>query len=182
MLEALHQKVGARTAGRIERFCDDYKAAQEKGAELLANSGKNAERARLARDQAAREEANQKVELFKSSVEGSFTNYAKRIPGFTDSSGNLTDLAKATMAKTASVDLHSLGADDLGYMAFAANVLPEARKAIVALQKELSILKGSKPAPKALDGSTAPQREPEDDYMGLAERMKGMEFTFTPPS
>jgi hypothetical protein len=181
MLEALHDKVGSRMAGRIERFCDDYKAIESKGSEMLANASKNAERARLAREQAIRAEQAQKEELFKVSVESSFANYAKRIPGFTDSTGNLTDVAQATMAKTAAVDVSTLGPDDLGYMAFAANALPEARKAIVALQKELAILKGSKPAPKALEGKTAPPVEKDDEFMGLADRMKGMEFEFVPP-
>jgi hypothetical protein len=182
MLEALHDKVGSRMAGRIERFCDDYKAIESKGSAMLADAGKNAERARLAREQSIREEQTRKEELFKVSVESSFTNYAKRIPGFTDSTGNLTDVAHAAMAKTAAVDVSTLGPDDLGYMAFAANALPEARKAIVALQKELAILKGSKPAPKALEGKTAPPPEKDDEFMGLADRMKGMEFTFTPPT
>lgn len=182
MLEALHEKVGSRTAGRIERFCDDYKAIESKGAAMLADASKSAEQSRLTREQAVRAEAQKKVELFKVSVESSFTNYAKRIPGFTDSSGNLTDLAQATLAKTAEVDLNALGPDDLGYMAFAANALPEARKAIVKLQKELALAKGSKAPTKALDGVTSPPPEKGDEYMGLAERMKGMEFTFTPPN
>jgi hypothetical protein len=181
MLEALHSQVGSRMAGRIERFCDDYKAIESKGASMLADAGKNAERARLAREQSIREEQTRKEELFKVSVESSFTNYAKRIPGFTDSTGNLTDVAQATMAKTAAVDVSTLGPDDLGYMAFAANALPEARKAIVALQKELAILKGSKLAPKAIEGKTAPPPEKDDEFMGLADRMKGMEFEFVPP-
>lgn len=182
LLEQLHQKVGSRTAGRIERFCDDYKAAEAKGAELLASSGKNAEKARLARETAAREEASRKVELFKASVESSFTKYAKAVPGFTDSSGNLTDVAQAAMASASVVDLNSLGPDDIGYLAFTANALPEVRRALAAAKKELAILKGTKKPTAPIAGNTAPPPPKEDDFMGLSERMKGMEFTFTPPA
>ena len=182
MLEAIHQKLGSRTAGRVERFCDDYKAAEAKGAALLAESGKNAERARLAREQAIKAEAAQKVELFKSSVEASFNQYAKSVPGYTDSSGNLTDIAQAAMHGASVVDVNTLGPDDLGYLAFTASALPEARKAIAALRKELAILKGTKKAPAPLSGETTPTTDKGDEFMGLSERMKGMEFTFTPPS
>lgn len=182
MLEALHQKVGSRMAGRIERFCDDYKAISSKGAAMLADASKNAERARLAREQAIRQEEEQKVELFRTSVEASFEKYAKNIPGFTDSSKQLTDVAKSIMARTATIDITTLGPDDLGYMAFAANALPEARKHIKELREEIALLKGSKPAPRAIDGKPAAPPAPEDDFQGLSDRMKGMEFTFTPPS
>jgi ElaB/YqjD/DUF883 family membrane-anchored ribosome-binding protein len=182
MLEQLHQKLGSRTAGRIERFCDDYKAAVSKGEEMLASSGQNAERARLARENASKQQAEQKVELFKASVEASFTQYAKNIPGYTDSSGNLTDIAHAAMHSASVVDINSLGPDDIGYLAFAANALPETRKAIAALRKENAILKGTRKTPAPISGQPAPAPTGDDEFMGLSERMKGMDFTFTPPS
>jgi hypothetical protein len=182
MLEQLHQKLGSRTAGRIERFCDDYKAAEAKGAALLASSGTNAEKARLAREAALRQEADQKVQLFKASVESSFTKYAKTVPGFTDSSGQLTDVAIAAMNGASVVDLNTLGPDDIGYLAFTATALPEARKAIAALRKELAILKGTRQAPAPISGQPAPTPTGGNEFEGLADRMRGMEFTFTPPA
>jgi hypothetical protein len=148
---------------------------------MLAEAPKHVESSRLARQQEVVAETARKTAAFKSATEASFQTYAKRVPGFTDSSGQLTDLAKATLAKTTAVDPSTLEASDLGYMAFCTEAFPEARRAILRLEKENAILRGSKPAPKPLSGQPSTHKANEDDEQpqGLMERMKGKEFTFS---
>jgi hypothetical protein len=181
MLDQLQAKLGTRMAGRLERLSDDYKAIQKKSSAMLAEAPKHVESSRLARQQEVVAETARKTAAFKSATEASFQTYAKRVPGFTDSSGQLTDLAKATLAKTTAVDPSTLEASDLGYMAFCTEAFPEARRAILRLEKENAILRGSKPAPKPLSGQPSTHKANEDDEQpqGLMERMKGKEFTFS---
>lgn len=181
MLDQLQTKLGPRMAGRLERLADDYKAIQKKSAAMLAEAPKHVEASRIARQQEAAAEAARKTAAFKSAAEESFQTYAKRVPGFTDSSGQFTDLAKATLAKTSTIDPSTLAASDLGYMAFCAQAFPEARRAIIKLEKELAVLRGTKPAPKSIDGQPVTPRPDADEEQpqGLMERMRGKEFTFS---
>lgn len=182
MIEELETRLGRRVAGRIERLSDDFKAIKATERSLLENASKTIAKSREQREQAQHQEQEGRVKQFKASAETSFKSYGARIPGFTDSSGNLTDLAKSVMAKTAAIDPQTLAPQDLGYMAFSANALPEIRKEVVRLQKENALLKASKGSGGNIQGK-APKGETTDDaddYTGLAERMKGMDFTFSP--
>ena len=183
MLDALQVTLGSRMVSRLERLSDDYKAILVKEAELLAEAPKTLARSAVARQQAQQAEAALRVGAFKAAVGETFTAYAARVPGFTDSSGAMTDLAISVRAKTEALDVASLAPSDLGFMAFCANSFPEARRALVALQKENALLRAGKPLPKPLGGnSSPPPAAPETgEPQGLAERMAGMEFTFSPP-
>jgi len=183
LIEDLEDKVSARMAGRVARIADDYKAVSEVKAKLLENAKQTLEQSRIARSQAEKAEKERSIKAFRISSEDSFKSYASRIPSFVDSTGNLTELAKDVMEKTASIDPSTLDSSDLGYMAFCANSFPEARKTIVQLQKEIKMLKAAKGAStKGIDGSPShKQVEQDDDEGGLAERMKGIEFTFAAP-
>lgn len=183
LIEELEDKVSARMAGRVARIADDYKAVSETKTKLIENAKQTLEQSRISRATAEKAEKERTAKAFKISSEESFKNYASRIPSFVDSSGNLTDLAKDVMEKTASIDPSTLDSADLGYMAFCANSFPEARKTIVQLQKEIKMLKASQGGgSKTISGSpSTKQNEPDDPEVGLANRMKGVEFTFSPP-
>lgn len=183
MLDALSTKLSSRALNRIERLADDYKAITAKEREILANASTKREMARVARQKTETEEATRKTQVFKAAVADSFKQYASLIPGFTDSSGNLTDLAVAIQAKTETVDIHSLGAEDLGYLAYAANSLPEIRRELVKLRKENAILRGSKPRKEIASGTTPiPQQASEDvaedgEPQGFMARFKAQKFS-----
>lgn len=179
MLEEIEEKVSGRMASRISRIADDYKAVTHTKAKLIENASKTLEASRISQAKATEEEKARVSQAFKISSQESFTNYASKIPSFTDSTGNLTDLAKDIMHKTASIDPSTLNASDLGYMAFCANSFPEARKEIVRLQKEIKMLKVSKGDTSPISGSAGKRSDPEPDNLGLSEKMKGMEFTFS---
>tara|TARA_R110002110_G_scaffold5141_4_gene26446 strand:- start:2610 stop:3905 length:1296 start_codon:yes stop_codon:yes gene_type:complete len=183
MLEALESRMSTRMVGRIGRIADDYKQVNEVKKDLLANASKTLETSRINSQKAATEDALRKTQAFKASTEESFASYAGRIPTFTDSSGSLTELAKSVMAKTASMDPSTFDSSDLGYMAFATNALPAARKAIVDLQKEIKALKvGSSSGSKGIDGSPSTSTTNDDgEEKGLRESMEGIDFTFTAP-
>jgi hypothetical protein len=182
LIEELEGKVGARMAGRVGRIADDYKAVTETKTRLLENAKQTLEQSRISRSLAEKQEKERSAQAYRVSTEESFKSYASRIPGFVDSTGNLTDLAKSVMQKTASMDPSTLDSSDLGYMAFCANSFPEARKAIVRLQEEVKMLKAAQGNPSPPSGSTTPRGgNDEDSEIGLADRMKGLNFTFSPP-
>ncbi len=179
MLDQLEPKLG-RSMRKLEKIVEDYKGVKDLETRMLANPGKSLETTRAAREQAAKAEQAVRTGAFKAATTESFTAYAARVPGFTDSSGSLTDLAKATLAKTVSIDPQSLTPEDLGYMGFCTNAFPEARKAIVALQKENALLRAGKPLPKPLGGADTPAAEVVETEQphGLVDAMKGKVFTF----
>lgn len=183
MIDALGNKLSARALSRVERLADDYKAISVKERDMLAEAGRTIEQQRVARQAAEREEQGRKSVAFKASVADAFKQYAATVPGFTDSSGRLTDLGEAIMAKTQTVDIAALGPDDLGYLAYTANAMPEMRRELVKLRQENSVLRGSKPRGGVAPGAVvAPVRGDEDLAedgmpMGLIERMKGVKFS-----
>lgn len=182
MIDALGTKLSPRALNRVERLADDFKKISLTERDMLAEAGKTIEQQRVSRQAAEREEQGRRTAVFKASVEGAFKDYAAAVPGFTDSSGALTDLGQAILAKTSTVDIHSLGPDDLGYLAYTANALPEMRRELVKLRKENAVLKGSKPRETVAAGSPVPASRNDDDLMedglpmGLADRMKGVKF------
>lgn len=182
MIDALGTKLSPRALNRVERLADDFKKISLTERNMLAEAGKTIEQQRVARQAAEREEQNRKTTAFKAAVDDTFKSYAAAIPGFTDSSGALTDLGQAILAKTSTVDIHSLGPEDLGFLAYAANALPELRRELVKMRKENSILKGSKPRESVAAGSSTPPARGDDDLMedglpmGLADRMRGVKF------
>lgn len=180
MIEDVEMKLGRRSAGRLERLADDFKQIQTKERDMLSNASKTIESSRAQREEAQRAQLRERAEQYKSSVKTVFGKYAERVPGFTDSSGNLTDLAKSIESKTATIDPSTLDPSDLSFMAFSANALPELRKAYVALQKEVSLLKGNKPANAIGDGATPKAKAKDDgpDRMGLAEHMATQDLVF----
>ncbi len=179
MLDSLEPKLG-RSMRKLEKIVEDYKGVKDLEARMLANPSKSLEVTRAAREASAKAEQLVRTGAFKAATTESFTAYAARVPGFTDSSGSLTDLAKATLAKTVSIDPQSLTPEDLGYMGFCTNAFPEARKAIVALQKENALLRAGKPLPKPLGGTEPVATETPDTEQprGLVDSMKGQIFTF----
>ncbi len=183
LIEEIEDKVSVRMAGRVSRIADDYKVVSDTKAKLLENAKQTLEQSRIAKANADKEAKERSIKAFKVSTEESFKTYAERIPSFVDSSGNLTDLAKSVMEKTASMDPSTLDSADLGYMAFCANSFPEARKTIVRLEKEIQKLKiANGGSNQSLSGSPSQARsEQGDPEVGLGERMKGLEFTFQPP-
>jgi hypothetical protein len=182
MIDALGSKLSPRALNRVERLADDFKAITHKERELLAEAGTKLEAQRIARQAAEKEEQGRRVTAFKAAVTDAFKTYAAAVPGFTDSSGALTDLGEAILAKTSTVDINNLGPDDLGYLAYTANALPEMRRELVKLRTENSILKGSKPRSDVAAGAapSTPREDPdlEEDGMpqGLMARMKGVKF------
>lgn len=96
----------------------------------IAEQRKNAE---LAQQAGMTEE---QVRAFQQAAKASFERYASKIPGFTDGSGNMTDLAKSAQARSVTVDPGTLGSGDLGYMVFSTNALPEALREIKRLEAE----------------------------------------------
>lgn len=178
-LEQVQSRLGPRMAGRLERLSDDYKAITHKSTKMLAEAPKTLATSRQQREAEAQAEKQLQVTAFKSATEESFKTYAARVPGFTDSSGALTDIAKATLAKTATIDPSTLAPSDLGYMAFCANAFPEARREIVRLQKENALLKtGKKPSGALGGGGGSPPVEDSEPPKGLVEAMAGKTFTF----
>jgi DNA repair exonuclease SbcCD ATPase subunit len=182
MLAELEDKVSGRMASRIERIADDYKSVVHTKKQMLENATKTLEAARIAKHQAAQKEKEQSLKAFKISAEESFTKYAAKIPSFTDSTGNLTDLAKDVMSKTAVIDPSTLSTADLGYMAFCTNSFPQARKEIVKLQTEIKRLKiAAGQNTGTISGTPSGGKVEEGEPVGLFASMAGKEFSFSPP-
>jgi len=182
MLEDLEDKVSGRMASRVSRIADDYKAVLSVKKQMLENASKTLEAARIAKHEATIKEKEQTLKAFKISSEEAFSKYAAKVPSFTDSSGNLTDIAKDIMSKTAAIDPSTLSTNDLAYMAFTANSFPEARKEIVKLQKENKLLKiaAGQGSGKTISGSPGSAKHDEEEPIGLFEAMKNKEFSFSP--
>ena len=184
MFDALSEKLSPRMISRLERLSDDYKAIISREKDLLSKPTKTLEEARVARDREEKEARQRHTEAFRSAVKESFAKYATRIPGFTDSAGALNDMAEAAIAKTEVIDPHSLSSDDLGYMAFATNVLPDLRRAYVAVVQELAALKAGKrstggPASGSAPASGGQQHEeeaPDGEPEGLLDRFRKARF------
>lgn len=187
MLDALSTKLGPRLANRVATLADDTQKIFSIRDKMLAEAGKKLEENKLASAKQAEEDQRRRGEVFKASVTGAFTSYADRIPGYSDSSGNLTDVGKAAAAKTAAIDVASLGPEDFAYMAFCTTALPELRREFRKLSSELSIMKGETSRKSPVGDGKPPAKPPAaegddfDDGASLADRMKGKSFTFTPP-
>lgn len=183
MIEAMEVKLGRRSAGRLERLADDYKAIVHKEVELLQNAPKTIAESRQARELEKQREVAARTEQFKASTRESFEAYAKRVPGFTDSSGVLTDAAKVVLAQSEEINPNELTPHDLGFMTFSTKALPVLRKALVEAQKEIVLLKAGKSTSATLSAgspSGTPEPTPADPNgvpQGLLERMKGKQFT-----
>jgi len=180
LLEQLESKLGRRVTGRLERLADDYKAVKQVEVDMLADASKTIAASRVQREAAAKADLEARVGQFKAATNQAFKKFAGRVPGFTDSAGQLTDLARAVQNSTVTLDPSSFDSGDLGYMAFCANAFPEARKAIVALERENAILRGGKGNPSALTGdpvSPKPADTPPKEG-GLLAAMEGRTFTF----
>ena len=136
------------------------------------------------RDRQEKAEAAAKVEhiqAFQASARDTFDKLGKAIPGFTDSSGVLTDTAKAALSATVTLDPTALSPKDVACMAFAARSLPSMRKKMVELERENTALRGGK-APVVKGGEPPAKTKIEDSKdatgVGLIDRMAGKEFTF----
>jgi hypothetical protein len=183
-LEVMESKVPRRTLSRIEMFCDDYLKIEQAEQELLADIPKTLAASR--KQQKEQEEANRKLMTgqFHEAARTSFKEYGHTVPGWTDSSGALTDLAESVIkdVKT-NIDPHALEPDDLGFMIFASKALPAATKEIKRLRKALKAA-GKEDSITIPGTPPAPVKKPDPDVIKpgttLAERMKGMRFTFDP--
>jgi type IV secretory pathway VirB10-like protein len=181
MLDQLEAKLG-RSARRLERLADDYKAIKHVEKTMLADAPKTIERTRQQRQEQEAQEKEAKRNQFKAATAEAFTTYAKRVPGFTDTAGGLTATAQAVLDKTSAIDPATLSSGDLAYMSFCANSFPAARAAIVKLEKENALLRAGKPIPAPLAGAPPAAAAPpvqEERQGGLLEAMAGKEFTFT---
>jgi hypothetical protein len=183
-LEMMETKVPRRTLSRIEMFCDDYLKIEQADQELLSDVPKTLEVSRKA--QREQEEQNRKALTgqFHEAARVSFKDYGHTVPGWTDSSGALTDLAQSVLRDVkVNIDPHTLEPDDLGFMIFASKALPAATKEIKRLQKALKA--AGKESAIAIPGTPpAPAKKPDPDEVKpgttLRERMKGQNFTFNP--
>lgn len=181
MLDQLESKLG-RSSRRLERLADDYKAIKHTEATMLADAPKTIERTRVQRQEQERQEHEARRGEFRAATNDAFKEYAKRVPGFTDSAGGLSATGQAVLDKTAAIDPATLAPGDLAYMSFCANSFPAARAAIVRLEKENALLRAGKPVPALGSGAPPPAvpiKEEEGPPKGLLEAMAGKEFTFT---
>lgn len=180
MLEKLEGVVSPRAANRISMMAEDYRKINSLKREMLSDAQKTLEQSKISGARRLEEDITRKANAFKESSKEAFRKYASRVPSFTDSSGNLTEIAKSIMDKTSTIDPSTLDSSDLGYMSFCTNAFPEARKAIVKLQKEVQMLKIAKGGQsRGIEGSPhSPAPEGINPEAGLSERMKGIDFTF----
>ena len=188
LFDALKSKLGDRGISRLNRFADDYKSLQAKAREMMTKATETIARDRQAREKEAEQAAKARRGEFQTESRAAFEKYAAKVPGLTDSSGQLTEEAKALRAKTVAIDPDSISNQDLGFMAFTARAFPAMRKAIVQLQSENKSLRAGRPTnQKVAEGTSktktkAPEGVHEDGSpKGLQERMKEVgEFTFDP--
>lgn len=191
-LDALRTKIGnARTMGQIERLCDDYTGIMKVRHKLETTASDIFKQEAQRKQQQAQQEQEQRTKVFKTTTESTFKKFAERIPGYTDSTGNLTATGRAAMEKAKTIDIHTLDEQDLAWMAYCAQGIPDLRKEVVRLRRENEELKANSGGNKgALGGAPPAQRQGGNgqetvkaDGMpaGLADRMVGQQFTFTPP-
>lgn len=187
-IEALTGKLGVRGVNRLAKFADDWKEINSTKADLLKDAGKTLQASRERTELEAAEEQKAFTGRFQGATRESFKSYAQRVPGFTDSSGNLTETAKAAQAKAVSVDVHTLSEGDLAYMTFTTQAFPALRRELVRLQAEnatlvagggTGALGGKAPTDAKADKPGDGVRE-DGKPKGLAERMQGQTFSFTP--
>jgi hypothetical protein len=181
MIEQMEHRLGRRGASRLERLADDYKAVLSARDQLLADAPKTLATDRQRREEALREEQQRVAGEFRDNARSAFDRFSARVPGFTDSSGQLTDMAQSVRNRVVALDPGQLRPEDLGYMAFAAEALPSLRKALVQLQKENQALKAGRPQGSPMGSSPVSSRESRDEGEphGLMEAMRGKQFTFS---
>lgn len=180
LLEKIEHKIGRRATLRLERAAEEFRMIHAKRSDMFRDAQKTIAETRRSEEQRIAQERKQELEEFQRNARASFEQYAERIPGFTDSNGFLSETAKSIQAKVVAIDPSTLSAQDLGYMAFAAQSLPALRKALVALEKENTLLKSGKEKAKPLEKSKstpAGENEPIESG-GLMAAMAGKNFTF----
>lgn len=182
-IDALVSTLGIRGSTRVAQFADDWKKIEQKKAEYLADASKTVAETRKGAEERQRQEETQRHARFKAATEESFTKYGSRIPGFTDSSGQLTDTGKSVLAKVSSIRPSELSEGDLGYMTLTTQAFPVLLKKLRSLESENSLLK----AGKTPNGGKAPTtqkktEETPETHLTLTERMaqESGQFTFSP--
>ena len=164
-IDDLEAKIGSRNALAVQQISGDLRKIAKLDQEMRSNAEEVVAKAKLSDQKASESEVAQNAGIFKASTSESFDRYAKKIPGFTDDTGNLTDAAKSARGRGSSVDFQNLKPNDVGYMVFTAQALPQALKHIKALENEnrdLRVAAGAKAKDIAV-GSTVKKSAPDDD-------------------
>jgi len=175
-----NEVTGTRNMNRLIKFADDYREAIGRRDALVSNAHATA----TADRQQNSAQTTQQLEAYRTEFQSLstkyFTDHAMKVPGFTDSLGQLTETAKAAMQVAISTNTSKLSPRDLSNMACAAQMIPAMQKNLVELRKENAMLKAGRSNNAPLSGSPTQQIVPDSDgkHMGLSERMKGRTFTF----
>ena len=147
ILDELERKIGGRYALEVGNMSKDIRTISALDKEMRSNAEAIVAAAKEKEAGASTQELESKSLAYKASARTSFERYASKIPGFTDSTGNMTDEARVAMGKAQIVNANSLGSDDLGYMAFAVNALPQVLNKLRAMEgenRDLRVASGQK--------------------------------------
>ena len=178
-VDALEEKIGGRHALMVDNIATDIRRLSALDKDMRSKASEIVTAAREQESGSNEKELAAKAQSYQTFTKTSFEQYANKIPGFTDDTGNMTDAARMAIAKAQSVDPNTLAPNDLAYMTFATQSLPQALKELRSLKKENRDLKvaaggaGKDISPKTGD------KKPVDDGKprGFMEGFESQKFT-----
>ena len=165
-IDSLEHDIG-RYANVVEDMSRSIRTIAATDKEMRENAVSIMEDARSKDINQGNESLSTRMAAFKDAANASFQSYANKIPGFTDSTGNLTDASRAAQGKANIVDVNALTEGDLGYMAFSVQALPAALTQVKRLEREnrdLRVAAGDK-ANDVIPGGTPKRAAKEDSHI-----------------
>lgn len=180
MLGELEGDLSRRALARLERIMEDYPKVIETRDKMYENKSDEIRRSRENQEVEQRKQSEAQIQEFQSNTKSAFDRYAKSIPGFLDSTGNLSQRAQTEMKKAMAINIHDLSTGDMAFLAFSARAIGPMREELRRLESLTNGGKSpsSKPAKIADPGSTKPNSTEEPE--SFMEAMKGKDFTFNP--
>ena len=140
-IDNLEKRIGARYALAIDKMSTDIRVIAKFDQSMRADAENIVNAAKMADMGASTQDTEARAAVFDAATQNSFQRYSKKVPGFTDSTGHMTDRAKSAEAKARLVDSNALSEGDLGYMAFSVQALPAALSQIKAMESEIRDLR-----------------------------------------
>ena len=167
MLDELEKTLPARYTLAVENMANDMQAIMANDARMRKDAVAivEAQKAKAAGEAPAELEARKNATM--DATRQSFSRFAEKIPGFTDSVGALTEDAKGALAKALLTNPNEFSPGDHGYMIFSVQALPHALKTIRNLEKEnrqLRVAAGDK-GRDIVSGSTPKDHKTVDDHI-----------------
>ena len=180
MIGELEESLSRRALSRLERIIEDYPKVIETRDRMYENKSAEIAKSRENQELESKKKSEAQIQEFHAHTKEAFTRYAKSIPGFIDSTGNLSQMAQTEMKKAMAINIHDLSTGDVAFLAFAARAIGPMREEIRRLQGSSGAPKqpSSKPAKINDPGSAKPKKSEEDGPESFMKAMEGKNFTF----